>query len=243
MPVPHRPTRRAEGEFPFCKDNGFCAILFDWDGVLVDSGENYYRAYEMLLRDVGILTTPREIYLREGQPTGQLLSAIFQQRGRAIDSATIEDMVERRREYDVALGQRRFFQGVWDLIGRLHGAHIRVGMVTGSSRKSIDRVLTTNLAAVFDAIITADDAVLPKPHAEPFLLAAERLAVEPGQCLVVENAPFGIRGARAAGCAVVALCTTLGPDDLHEANWIALNHAELEGLLSGKTVQAAHRAP
>jgi hypothetical protein len=39
------------------------------------------------------------------------------------------------------------------------------------------------------------------------------------------------------------LCTTLGPDDLHEANWIALNHAELEGLLSGKTVQAAHRAP
>jgi beta-phosphoglucomutase-like phosphatase (HAD superfamily) len=45
------------------------AVIFDWDGVLVDSSRYYYRAYELVLQEVGITTTPREIYLREGQPT------------------------------------------------------------------------------------------------------------------------------------------------------------------------------
>ena len=62
---------------PFLEQHGFSAVLWDWDGVLVDSGYNFYRAYEMVFRDEGIVTSPREIYLREGEPTPRLLKAIF----------------------------------------------------------------------------------------------------------------------------------------------------------------------
>jgi beta-phosphoglucomutase len=231
MRTSEQQTGSSNAEFRLCEDHGLRAILFDWDGVLVDSGANYYRAYELVLRDAGITTTPREIYLREGQPTGQLLRAILNEHGRASDPAQIQEMVEQRRSYDIALGERRFFEGIWTLIGRLRKADFRIGMVTGSSRKSVERVLTSDLASNFDVVITADDVSRSKPDPEPFVRAAEKLCVQASECLVVENAPFGIRAARSAGCEAVGLCTTLAPEDLCEASWIALDHQELETLL------------
>jgi HAD superfamily hydrolase (TIGR01509 family) len=242
MQEPGQQTRSSDCEFPFCNEHGFRAIVFDWDGVLVDSGANYYRAYEMVLADAGITTSAREIYLREGQPTGQVLSAILMQHGRAVESQEIQQMVERRRGYDISLGERTFFAGTRDLLERLRNSHYRIGVVTGSSRKSVERLLTTDVAKLFDVIITADDVDRPKPDPEPFTVAASKLNVMPAECLVIENAPFGIRAAREAGCRVIALCTTLRREDLQEADWIALDHSELEKLLSsGNRTQAGTR--
>ena len=110
-------------------------------------------------------------------------------------------------------------------------------MVTGSSRKSLERVLTEAQARWFDVVITADDVLRVKPDPEPFLLATHALKLEPEKCIVIENAPFGIEAARAAGCAVAAICTTLSKEDLGQANWIVKDHEELEVLLLGDTRQ------
>ncbi len=150
-------------------------MLWDWDGVLVDSGYNFYHAYEMVLRDEGIVTSPREIYLREGEPTPRLLKAIFDQHHVPIDDAKIRELVVRRREYDAGLAERKLFPSVPRLLHRLRQAGCRVGMVTGSSRKSLERVLTEAQARWFDVIITADDVLRGKPDPEPFLLADPRL--------------------------------------------------------------------
>jgi beta-phosphoglucomutase len=219
-------------EFAFLERHQFRAAVFDWDGVLVDSGANYYRAYEMVLRDAGVTTTPREVYLREGQPTHQVLTAILNERGIVPDEGKIKVLVERRREYDIALGERKFFPEIWDLVQRLRKTGYRVGMVTGSSRKSVKRVLTPDLEDSFDVVITADDVAHPKPDPQPFVLAAKALALLPVRCLVVENAPFGIHSARAARCAVVAICTTLPAEDLSQADWIVQNHDQFKALLS-----------
>jgi len=220
--------------FPFLELHGFRALLFDWDGVLVDSGENYYRAYEMVLRDVGVSTTPREIYLRQGQPTPQVLAAILKNRGLVADESRIRELVERRREYDFALGERKFFAGICDVVQRLRDGGYRIGMVTGSSRKSIQRLLNRELERLFDVVITADDVALPKPDPQPFTFAASTLGLAPERCLVIENAPFGIEAARAAGCPIVGICTTLPPEDLSHADWVVQNHDELMQLLAGK---------
>lgn len=106
-----------------------------------------------------------------------------------------------------------------------------MGMVTGSSRQSVERVLTGDLRKAFDVMITADEVKRPKPDPQPFLIAARSLGLEPAKCLVVENAPFGIRAAKAAGCGVVGICTTLPSDDLQEADWVVQDHGELEDLL------------
>src|SRR5438128_1111686 len=123
---------KAHRECRFCELNDLRALLFDWDGVLIDSGFNYYRAYELALQNTGIATNPLEIYLREGQ----LLATIFEQRGIPVTDSKIKELVERRREYEAALGERKFFDGVVDLLHRLRECGLRVGMVTGSSRKS-----------------------------------------------------------------------------------------------------------
>src|SRR5215470_3497186 len=148
------------------------AVLWDWDGVLVDSGYNFRRAYEMVLQDEGIVTDPREIYLREGQPTPSLLKAIFDLNGLSIDEGRINALVERRREYDFALGERKFFGQVPRLLKKIRTAGCRSGMVTGSSRNSLNRVLTEEQARWFDVIIAADDVKHPKPDPEPSQLAA-----------------------------------------------------------------------
>ena len=67
-------------EFSFCEANGFLPLIFDWDGVLLDSGPAYYVGYERVLGEAGIATSPREIYLREGEPTAQLLAHMFEAR-------------------------------------------------------------------------------------------------------------------------------------------------------------------
>ena len=64
-------------------------------------------------------------------------------------------------------------------------------------------------------LITADDVARGKPHPDPFLAAAERLGVDPGRCLVVEDAPMGLEAAHAAGCFTLAVVTTTRREDLH----------------------------
>jgi len=213
----------------------FGAVIFDWDGVLVDSATNYYRAYELVLQEIGIATTPREIYLREGEPTPKLIAALCRERGIEMEQSGVQALVERRRRYDAALGPRRFFDGVWDLISRLRNSGLKIGVVTGSSRKSVHLALGPEQEKVLDALITADEVTLPKPDPQPFHLASEVLGLAPARCVVVENAPFGIQSARRAGCRVIGLCTTLPAEDLGDANWIVANHAELGLLLSGNS--------
>ena len=231
--------QKSDPSLPFLEQHGFTAVLWGWDGVLVDSGYNFYHAYEMVLRHEGIVTNPREIYLREGEPTPRLLRTIFDRHNVSIDDDRIKELVIRRREYDAGLAERRLFPSVPRVVDRLRQAGCRMGIVTGSSRNSLERVLTEDQARWFDVIITADDVVRGKPHPEPFLLAARALKIEPEKCIVIENAPFGVDAARSAGCAAAAICTTLSKEDLGRANWIVKDHEELEVLLLRDTPQDA----
>jgi len=235
-------TKAQPRGFSFCEANGFRALIFDWDGVLLDSGQAYYLGYERVLEEAGIATSPREIYLREGQPTGQLLAHLFAARRIPVSEPRIRAMVDRRRQYQSAIGCD-FFSGVWKLLSELRAAGYKLAMVTGSSRQSVERLLTKELESRFDAVITADDVKQPKPNPEPFRLAVETSGLEARQCVVVENAPFGIEAAHGAGCPAIAICTTLVADDLKQADWIVPDHEALQLLLrSGDATASRFRS-
>ncbi len=85
-------------QFPFCARHGIRAVLFDWDGVVLDSGADYYRSYELALAEVGVTTTPAEVYLREGMTTDQVMAAILAGHGVDPDPTTVAKVVERRRD-------------------------------------------------------------------------------------------------------------------------------------------------
>ena len=216
---------------PFCERHGIQAVIFDCDGVLLDSGKAYYLAYEKVLDEEGAATSPREIYLLEGKPTPQVLEAVLAGRGKSVTPSQIREMVERRREYQSGIGRSEFFSGIWSMLARLRSAGYKLAMVTGSSRKSIDLVFTSELKGRFDAIVTANDVRHPKPDPEPFSLAAEMMGIASANCLVIENAPYGVEAAKAAGCRVIGICTTLAAEDLQGADWIAPHHNALQSLL------------
>jgi len=221
----------------------FSVVLWDWDGVLVDSRCNFYGAYERVLRDQGIATTPREIFLREGEATPVLLRAIFDKYQIFVSDDKIRELVMRRREYDFGLGERKLFSAVPRLLRTLRNSGYRNGLVTGSSKESLHKVLQPEQARWFDTIVTADDVVHGKPDPEPFLSAMQTLHAEPKACVVIENAPFGIQAARAAGCAVLAICSTLSRDDLSGADCVVRNHDELEALLFGDAAPSGSLTP
>jgi beta-phosphoglucomutase len=84
-----------------------------------------------------------------------------------------------------------------------------------------------------DCVITADDVEHGKPDPEPYWRAIQKLHVAPSEALVIENAPLGIRSAKSAGAAVVAITTTLAPHYLREADFIVHDFAELRRRLPG----------
>ena len=87
------------------------------------------------------------------------------------------------------------------------------------------RIASSGLAAP-SVLVTADQTAHGKPAPDPYLLAAERLGVDPTRCLVVEDAPLGLQAAKAAGCATLAVVTTTARDELH-ADAVVSNLSEV----------------
>ncbi len=219
-------------QFPFCQRNGFQALLFDWDGVVVNSGADYFRAYELALEPEGLKLTPREVFIREGRRTGEVIAALFADRGISLTPAKLNELIARRKVLYEKTARRLFFDGIWELVGALRVSGYKLGLVTGSSRQHDVLPLTPERERQFDVVVTADDIRLPKPDPEPFEVAIRKLGSQPAECLVIENAPCGIESAHRAGCRVIALGTTLSAEDLRDADWVVAGHRELEALLA-----------
>jgi beta-phosphoglucomutase len=199
--------------------------------VLVDSGDDYYRAYELTLEQEGLKLSPREVMLREGRRTSEVIAALYADRGIELSQSKLDELVARRLGFYKQTTRGIFFEGIWRLVGALRAAGYKLGIVTGSSRIHDVLPLSAENEKLFDVVVTADDIQRPKPDPQPFQVASERIGLAPANCVVVENAPLGIEAAHRAGCRAVAICTTLYAEDLREADWIVANHRELELLL------------
>ena len=92
-----------------------------------------------------------------------------------------------------------------------------------------------DLLREFDVVVTGDDITQGKPSPEAYVLAARELGVLPAECLVIENAPFGVRAARAAGMPCVAICSTLSAHHLQEADIVIDSVMEIPALMLART--------
>lgn len=100
--------------------------------------------------------------------------------------------------------------------------------MTGAIRQNIEPVTGKELLENFDVIIPGHEVANTKPHPEPYLTAARKLDVQPNECLVIENAPLGIRAAKLAGMYCIAVKTTIKNEiQLHEADSIVEDMAKV----------------
>lgn len=176
------------------------AVLWDMDGTLIDSAEFHWISWRDTLAAEGIAITHEQFLSSFGQRNDSILpqwlgAAATPERMERIGNAKeklYRDLI--RREGISAL------PGVADWIRRLHKEGWPQAVASAAPRANIDAVLEALSAThVFQAIVSAEDVNRGKPDPEVYLLAASRVGVPPGRCVVVEDAVAGIEGARRAG--------------------------------------------
>jgi HAD superfamily hydrolase (TIGR01509 family) len=209
------------------------AVLFDHDGVLVDSMPYHVEAWKRVMARHGIEIDPLEIYLAEGATTMEVAAELFHRHRKPASPEQVQNIVREKRDDYLANNATRLNEGVFEVLEYLKEDRYRLGLVTGSIRAQVEPVIGPEIREWFDCIITADDVEHGKPDPEPYWRAIQKLHVAPSETLVIENAPLGIRSAKSAGAAVVAITTTLSPHYLREADAIVHDFEELRRRLPG----------
>ncbi len=195
------------------------AIILDMDGVVLDSMPHHLASWQEALAPLGITLGAEDLYPVEGVPTVRT-AQIFTERflGQACSVEEARRLAAAKQAAFRRAFVPRLVPGMGPLIHDLAGRGFVLGLVTGSSRSVVEENVTpTGVAGLFQAVVSGDEVARGKPDPEPYLRAASRLGVEPGECLVVENAPLGVQAARTAGMACAGLATTLPAERLAAA--------------------------
>lgn len=207
------------------------AIIFDMDGVLVDSMHYHAEAWDIALKTVGISIDKKVIYELEGANYRQVIDFILRQYGRIPTEEEIEELGRKKLAIFEQIEHVKPFDGIKELLETLKPRY-KLAVVSGSNRKTVHATINTFFPNTFQVIIDGEDTKISKPSPEPYLKAIERLGISKDHCLVIENAPLGIRSAKSAGLRCIAVTTYLDRECLKEADLIADNHREI-----GKYIQ------
>jgi beta-phosphoglucomutase len=191
-------------------------VIFDLDGVLIDSEPLHYRAFRDVLAPYGVAVTEGEYYAKYlVYSDREVLERLLPDR-KALDEAVAAK--ERRYWELLEAGAPAFPDGLALLAG---AAGWRVGLATGSIRREAELALRClGIRERFGAVVAREDYRRGKPDPEPYLRAAEALGLPPRRCVVVEDAPGGVRAAKAAGMACVAVTHSCPRERLEEADLI-----------------------
>ena len=192
------------------------AVLLDMDGVVLDSMPAHLRSWQRALEPLGIQLTAADTYPLEGMPTEPTAQRLTDQLlGRACSADEARRLAEAKRRFFVEEFEPASVPGIVPLLHDLRGRGHRLAMVTGSAAVVVEQVLAPlGVLDLFEVVVTGSEVAHGQPDPESYRLAAAQLGLEPGECLVVENAPLGIQAARAAGMGCVALETSLPAEHL-----------------------------
>ncbi|MBI2455906.1 MAG: HAD family phosphatase [candidate division NC10 bacterium] len=215
------------------------AILFDFDGVLVDSEPIRFTAGAQALEEIGeALTWERFMRLWLGRTDDAGLRDLL---GNRYEAEGMRVAARRNALYEERLDEVPVFEDSLRLIRRLPDG-IRLGVATGSRQKEVEHILGhLGLSRHFEVIVTAEDYARAKPAPDPFLAAARRLGVPPASCLVLEDSAAGVAAAHAAGMPVVAVDRGRAAVGLDTATWTVASLDELELTPAGEVVARSTR--
>ena len=197
------------------------AVLFDMDGVLVDSERQICLAAIQMFKEVGVTVQPEDFLPFVGSGENRYLGGVAEKYGIHLDI----DFAKFRTYTiygEIVHGQLEPLAGVHEFITRCREKGIRTAIATSADLMKME----INLreigfpAETFDATVNGLEVVHKKPSPEIYLTAARKVGVEPSRCLVVEDAINGVEAAKAAGMYCLALTTSFNAGQLKQADWI-----------------------
>ncbi len=201
------------------------AVLWDMDGVLVDSTELHYISWSKALADFSIPLTRKKFLQFFGRAPAEVTAGVI---GWGV-SPTVQAEIRQRKDMffdDLAPRMVRRMPGVHKWV-RNFSAHYLQAVASSASIHQVTLMLeSVRLSGYFQTMVTSSD-VPGKPDPTVFLTAAKQLHVEPTSCLVIEDSPSGVEAAKRAGMPVIAVCTTNPAEALIGADLVIPNLTKL----------------
>jgi beta-phosphoglucomutase len=203
-------------------------VIFDLDGVLIDTSQFHKDAWFMLSQEKGLAFSDELFYSTFGMQNYQIIPKMTN-----CDFADEEiSKLSDRKELlfrELIQGKMKLLSGAQDLIIDLKNKDFRLSIGTSTPKLNIDFMAEDMpIFNCFDAIVTGEDVTNGKPAPDTFLKAADRLSLQPTCCVVVEDAVQGVQAGKTAGMAVVAVTTTRKRTDLMQADIIVDSLVELK---------------
>lgn len=194
-------------------------VIFDWDGVVIDSSDRHEQSWELLATELGKPLPTGHFKAGFGKKNQEIIPTILDW---SQDADEIERIGNRKEELYRELVREHgvhVLPGARELLTALREAGIPRSIGSSTPRANLDSIFSaTGLDELFDAIVSGDDVTNGKPAPDVFLLASSRLAIPPAQCVVIEDAHVGIEAAHRAGMKVLAVATTNPLADLTRAD-------------------------
>ena len=210
----------------------FKGIIFDSDGVLVNSMPYHAKAWVDVFAEFDIEVTEEEIYEIEGSNHVGVINIFFEKAGRTPEPEIYDIILEKKRTHFMENNRAEVFEGMYECLRSLK-PKFRLAVASGADRTIVTSLMDRFYPEIFDAIISGEDVQKGKPDPEPYNKAVQKLGLDKNECLVVENAPLGVRSAKNAGLFCVGIPTYLDRSDLQEADMVLKDHSELIDHLKG----------
>jgi beta-phosphoglucomutase len=196
-------------------------VLFDMDGVLVDSEKFICKAAIIMFEELGVKVKPEDFQPFVGMGENRYIGGVAEKHGVHID---IEKVKARTYEiYErIVHGNLSALPGANEFISECRKRGFRLALATSADRVKME----VNLreiglpSATFNYIVTGLDVMNKKPFPDIYIKAAEGIDLDPQECLVVEDAVSGIKAGKAAGCRCLAVTSSFDAKVLGEADWI-----------------------
>jgi beta-phosphoglucomutase len=209
------------------------AVIFDIDGVLIDSYQAHFQSWAALGAEHGIEITYDAFAESFGRTSRDIISLWW---GQGLDDAKVTAMDDRKEALFRQLIEAEFpaMSGALKLIDALAEAGFALAVGSSGPPENVDLVMRKlDRQSLFGARVTGMDVTHGKPDPEVFQIAAQKLNVDPNSCAVIEDAPAGVQAANAAQMTSIALTGTASRDLLADANLIVDSLAELSpGMIS-----------
>jgi len=206
------------------------AVIFDFDGVIVDTEPLHYAAFQRLLEPLG-LGFSWEAYVETymGFDDRDAFIEAYQVHGARLSATELQELIDKKAQLfqEIIRDGISAYAGVVDLIRIIHSSQTPLAICSGALRSDIAPILETlDIADCFDVIVTAEDVAKSKPDPECYRVAHARLNecrllnLPPGQVLAIEDTPAGIAAAKGAGLRVIAVTNSYPATLLTQADLI-----------------------
>ena len=204
-------------------------VIFDMDGVLIDSEEYIREAAIRMFAERGLTVRPEDFVPFIGAGENRFIGGPAE-----IYDFPLDLERDKARTYEIygeLVRGLRPLRGGREFVRKCKDRGLRLAVASAADKVKVD----INLGILdlppgtFDVVVNGLDVERKKPDPEIFLLAAKKLGLVPEECLVIEDAVNGVRAAKAAGCRCLGITTSFTPDDLAGADWFAPNLEEAPG--------------